>query len=275
MPVHCDKKALNSAFFVFCCVLWLGGAASVSAGEPTPVCRLPGTAEPATIASVIDGDTVRLDDNRRVRLLAFGTLEVNHDHPEQSSALALEARKTLQYLLPKGSRVHLLHDREKYDPHGRTLAQLLRADGQDVAQPLLERGLAHVYIFPPNDQLWHCYAGYEQRARQQRAGLWSLPAFQRRPVASLQPGPGSYGLAEGSVTGYRKRGDAITVILDQRLHVRIGASNAALFTGDWQLPGIGARLLVRGQVNWRDGKAFLDLRHPQALESAPEIISGP
>ncbi len=269
MPMHCDKKALKSAFFVF----WLSATAVASAAELAPDCRLPGAAEDAVISSVIDGDTVRLDDNRRVRLLAFGTLEINHEHPEQSSALALEARKTLQYLLPKGSRVQLLSDHEKYDGHGRTLAQLLRADGQDVAAPLLARGLAHVYLFPPNDTLWQCYARHERTARAQRLGLWALPEFQPRPVASLQPGPGRYGLVAGKVSGYRKRGNAITVILDQRLHVRIAANNAALFSGAWQLPGIGEHMAVRGHVNWRDGKAFLDLRHPHALDLDAEIIS--
>lgn len=257
------KKALLSAFFVGCCELV---NTRLAANDAAPLCRLPGLAETAEIASVLDGDTVRLADNRRVRLLAFGTLEVDHEHPARSSALALEARKTLQYLLPKGSRVQLLSDSEKYDVHGRTLAQLLRADGQDVARPLLERGLAHVYIFPPNDALWRCYARYEQPARQQRLGIWALPEFQPRPVKQLQAGPGLYGVVSGAVTGYRKRGDAITVILDQRLHVRIAASNAALFQGDFRLPGIGQTMTVRGHVNWRDGKAFLDLRHPQALE---------
>ncbi|HEX4910636.1 MAG TPA: thermonuclease family protein [Permianibacter sp.] len=258
MRSNLGKKALFSAF-LFACTF---PAAPLRADD----CRLPGRPEPAEIAAVLDGDTVRLADNRRVRLLAFGTLEVDHEHPERSAALALEARKTLQYLLPKGSRVQLLTDREKYDVHGRTLAQLLRDDGRDVAEPLLKRGLAHVYIFPPNDTLWRCYARFEQQARAQRLGIWALPEFQSRPVKQLQPGPSLYGVVTGSVTGYRKRGDAITVLLDQRLHVRIAARNAALFQGDFSLPGIGETVTVRGHVNWRGDKAFLDLRHPQALE---------
>ncbi|MFZ5841783.1 MAG: thermonuclease family protein [Pseudomonadota bacterium] len=262
MRSNLDKKALFSAF-LFACTL------AVRADD----CRMPGPAEPAEIAAVLDGDTVRLADNRRLRLLAFGTLEVDHEHPERSSALALEARKTLQYLLPKGSRVQLLADREKYDGHGRTLAQLLRADGQDVARPLLERGLAHVYLFPPNDRLWRCYDRYEQQARRARLGLWALPEFQPRPVRSLQPTASHYGLVRGTVTGYRKRSGAITVVLDERLHVRIRADNAGYFVAPFRLPGIGAELTVRGQLNWRDDKAFVDLRHPQGLDVRPEVIS--
>ena len=99
MRSNLDKKALFSAFLFACTIL----PTSLRADD----CRLPGTPEPAEIAAVLDGDTVRLADNRRVRLLAFGTLEVDHEHPERSTALALEARKTLQYLLPKGARTYV------------------------------------------------------------------------------------------------------------------------------------------------------------------------
>ena len=265
MRSNLGKKALFSAF--------LFGCTFSSTRLDADDCRLPGMPEQAEIASVLDGDTVRLADNRRVRLLAFGTLEVDHDHPEHSSALALEARKTLQYLLPKGSRVQLLTDREKYDSYGRTLAQLLRSDERDVAQLLLERGLAHVYLFPPNDRLWPCYDRYEQTARRAGLGLWALPEFQPRPLRTLQATASHYGLVRGIVTGYRKRSGAITVILDERLHVRIRADHVGYFVAPFRLPGIGAELTVRGQLNWRDGKAFLDLRHPQGLDARPEVIS--
>lgn len=276
------KKALSSAFFVGCFVggsgrlcgaVLVGSAlllASVGrAAEPAGACRLAGAGESVQVASVIDGDTVLLRDHRRVRLLAFDTPELDHDHPERSSALAREARKTLQYLLPRGSAVRLLPEQEKYDRYGRTLAQLLRADGSDVAQPLLERGLAHVHIVPPNDRLWRCYQRYEASARQQRRGIWALSDFQLQPVATLQPGPARYRLLHGRVTGSRQRGEALTLWLDQRLQVRVSAANAGRFTGQWRLPGVGQPLALRGQLHWRDGNAFVELRHPQALEPLP------
>ncbi|NQD36288.1 thermonuclease family protein [Permianibacter sp. IMCC34836] len=276
-----NKKALKSAFFLFPPgtgwarkSLWLArifcglllAAARVDAAAPEPLCRLPGVPELVTIAAVSDGDTVRLQDGRRVRLLAFGALELDRDHPERSTALALEAKKKLQWLLPKHSQVSLLTDHEKYDVHGRTLAQLIRADGLDVGQTQLEQGLAHVYIFPPNDSLWRCYQRYEATARTAKRGIWALPEFQVQPVASLRAGAAAYHLLQGRVTAYHKRGGAITVELDRRVLVHVRAENAPRFAGQWQLPAIGESLAVRGMLNWRDGKAHLDLRHPQALD---------
>ena len=262
MPTFLVKKALFSAFLIF-------SVSFAHAQDAVPDCRLPGAAEPVTIAAVSDGDTVRLQDGRRVRLLGFGALEVDREHPERSSALALEAKKTLQWLVPKASPVSLLTDKEKYDVHGRTLAQLIRADGRDVAQTLLEQGLAHTYIFPPNDFLWRCYQRYENTARAKSRGLWQLPQFQLQAATTVRAGASGYQILQGQVSGYRKRGDALTVVLDTRIFVHIRGENAARFVGIWSLPAVGQPLAVRGVLNWRQGKGHLDLRHPQALVLNP------
>ncbi len=55
-------------------------------------------AQNVTVARVTDGDTVVLDDERRVRLIGFNTLELNTPD-EQDKAMALLARQALQDFL--------------------------------------------------------------------------------------------------------------------------------------------------------------------------------
>ena len=74
--------------------------------------------------SVIDGDTLRLKDGRKVRVMAIDTPELvgENGHPQ---AWAKEARDAAVEFFQHSSKVGLKSGLDKHDRYGRLLAHVL------------------------------------------------------------------------------------------------------------------------------------------------------
>lgn len=134
---------------------------------------VPNTAVPATVVDVIDGDTLRVDgkvcDNCRVRLLEI-------DAPEHDQPYGKTARNTLFELVGGvDSTVQLAV--EGKDQYGRLLAYVYR-EGRNINQALVREGAAWVYDAYSDSEV---LAELETWARDNKVGLWGLPADQRMP----------------------------------------------------------------------------------------------
>jgi micrococcal nuclease len=120
---------------------------------------------------VVDGDTVVLDGNEKVRLIGINTPEsVDPRRPVQW--YGKEASAYTKGLL-LGKRVRVEHDVERRDRYGRTLAYLRLEDGTFVNLLLVEEGFAAAYRYPPNVKFAEAFRMAERRAREARKGLWS------------------------------------------------------------------------------------------------------
>jgi len=120
-----------------------------------------------TVSSVTDGDTLRLKDGRRVRLIGINAPEMNPPQP-----YAREAKRAVEAFIPKDSRVQLVLDRESRDKYGRVLGHIFNAKGENLEAHLLVRGLAWHVAVPPNLSLADCLANAQRAARTQKIGLW-------------------------------------------------------------------------------------------------------
>jgi micrococcal nuclease len=158
------------------CALVMGVVVALSSvacggGGRGPVA--PGT---ATLARVVDGDTIRVrikGHDERVRLVGIDTPEsVKPGTPVQCFALAASART--KALLPKGSAVRLVRDVEERDRYGRLLAYVYRArDGLFVNLALAREGYAVVLTVPPNVAHTEEFVAAARDAREHGRGLWS------------------------------------------------------------------------------------------------------
>jgi len=123
-----------------------------------------------TVVRVVDGDTLLLDGDERVRLIGIDTPE------------SVDARRPIEYLgkeaaaftrrLAEGKRVRLAYDQERSDRYGRTLAYVFLEDGTFLNAEIIRQGYAHAYTrfpFQYSDQ----FRAYEREAREQRRGLWA------------------------------------------------------------------------------------------------------
>ena len=125
----------------------------------------------ADVARVIDGDTIVLSDDQRVRYWLVNTPELNGDAAPE--CFAEEAREANRRLV-EGRRIRLTYPpadvgcRDRYD---RTLA-LVEVDGVIVNKVLVEQGYARVESFGDDDPILGELEYLEDQAKEDRSGLW-------------------------------------------------------------------------------------------------------
>lgn len=175
MKTNALFRQFGGAFF---CCLWLLWQ-PVFADASTQWIRLG-----QGIQQVLDGDTVRLQSGKTVRLIGINTPETGRrNRPPQP--LADKATDQLKQWLTHEA-VRLETGEESHDRHGRLLAHLRSRKGDLLQTRLIDAGLAWVVAIPPNTQYLHHFSAAEQRARKRGRGVWSVKTYQ--PVAARQAG---------------------------------------------------------------------------------------
>ena len=133
---------------------------------PVFACNTDGGVMTATVTSVIDGDTVVIDDGERVRYLMVDATELSSD-----DCWSTEARQANSDLV-LSKEVELEFDVDRRDMFDRLLAYVT-VDGVEVNTRLVERGFACVLHIPPNgnDRLSE-FEALETAARDANRGVW-------------------------------------------------------------------------------------------------------
>ncbi len=136
----------------------------------------PGSTATCRVVSITDGDTLRCEGGRRVRLLLIDT-------PELAQApFGERARDGLAALVPVGSDVTLEIDVDPEDQYGRTLAYVVLSDERIANEELLRQGFAVVYVFPPNVRHVDRFRQAVEDAQDAGLGLWAEDAFTCLPA---------------------------------------------------------------------------------------------
>lgn len=221
-------------------------------------------AGPVRVASVIDGDTLALDDGRRIRLVGIQALEIDRTDQRLTDPLAFAARDALIDLVA-GQEITLAYSENPRDRFGRVLAHVFLADGTWVQQALLDAGLVHVYSFADNRVAVPQLLGFERAARAARRGLWQTRQAIDHRVAGAAVG--SYAWVEGTV--------AATAVVRGRGFLNFGENFRTDFTisvspGDLSLFGSlgdyrGRRVRVRGWLQSFNGP-MIEVTHPEQIE---------
>lgn len=178
--VRCSlKKAPVGAFFITCFLSF-----SLFAGPATALCLLDSALEVETVQinAVFDGDTVRLVDGRKVRLVGINTPEVAHGG-KAAEPLAQEAKQQLEVLLKK-TPIRLLQGTDTHDQYGRVLGHLFDRDGNSIIADLLQQGMGFQVAIVPNLRFVDCYAQAQQQARKQSVGVWQHDYYAAIPASS-------------------------------------------------------------------------------------------
>lgn len=142
-------------------------------------------AEPSyyRVKYVYDGDTVLLEDGRRVRLLNINTPEIETERKSGEPG-GEEARALLQSLIANHP-VRLEYDEERHDKYGRTLAYLFRRDGLHLNLQLVKAGWAIANIHPPNLKYAQPILAAQAQAQSARKGIWGMPYYAPKPIETL------------------------------------------------------------------------------------------
>lgn len=257
------RASRRAALFSF---LPLLGSLALPAGAAAPRCPADHLDQQATAEYVYDGDTVRLDDGRKLRFIGLNTPELGRDgKPDQPYARA--ARQAVEALLAGGqSRLGLRLGRERHDRYGRTLGHPYLQDGRSLAEVLLARGLATLLTVPPNTWNSDCYRQVEAEARAAKRGLWSLAAYQAVDSRSLGLKDHGYRLVSGRVERIGHSRSSLWLNLPGRVALRIPRRDLEYFTRYDPAQLEGRRVVAHGWLHARKGELRMTVRHPHALE---------
>ena len=221
-----------------------------------------------TVKYVVDGDTVRLQDDRRVRLIGIDAPEMG-GRGRTTEPYAVQAKRRLEALVKANNdQVSLRIGELSHDRYGRVLAHLYDRKGTSLEEQLVSEGLAYHAVVAPNIALADCLTQAEQYARQQRIGLWKNATFT--PAKKLNRG--GFTLVQGRIEKVQRNRGGVWLELGRSVTVNIPLNALQYFTDEtfeqWQ----GRTLKTRGWVSERKGqqkkyaKWRLTVSYPSMLE---------
>ena len=248
-----------------------------SPAEAQAATSLPCGLEPGptrAVATVLNGDTVRLDDGIEARLVGALAPRASDGGPEAGAAWppATDAQAALEALLA-GQSVALAFAGRRADRYGRVLAHLFLGEANAqvwVQGRMIEMGHARAVGLPESDACVGALLERERRAREDRLGLWSHAAYQIRPAdrpTELSRYRFTFQLVRGRVERARQ-GRSLSIIelaSGERPAAEQGRSQGGAFRVVWrsnvaERAGLeratnysGRNVLVRGWIDGRFG----------------------
>ncbi len=231
-----------------------------------------------SVARIVDGETLALDDGSELRLsgaLAPRALDVGAAPGAWLPEIA--TRDALRDLV-LGKSVEIRFDGAREDRYGRLLGHAFLVDGAArvwVQGRLLESGLARAYASRGSRACAEELQAAERAARETGRGLWAQAAYRLRRSADTEDliaHRNTFQLVEGTVASVGVTRGTIYLNFERR---KRGAFSASLRRDDKELLGAfidrpkelaGRRLRVRGWIEQRGGGPAIDLSAGGPLE---------
>jgi endonuclease YncB( thermonuclease family) len=152
-----------------------------------PFTALVAADELVQVKKVYDGDTILLEDGRKVRYLGINA-------PEFQEPFYLKAKRFNESLV-LGKEIRLELDKESIDTYGRVLAYVYVGD-QLVNARLVAEGLAHAFFIGPSRKHNDLLLRLQAETKQRKVGIWSargrvkaLKITSVHPVDPTKPSP--------------------------------------------------------------------------------------
>ncbi|WP_420329665.1 thermonuclease family protein [Pseudomonas rhizosphaerae] len=224
------------AFFVG--VFWLGIA------QAQVYCPAPGGLDTAQVRQVIDGDTLRLQDGRSVRMIGINAPEIGRQGRDDEP-YAVAARRRLQALVDDSDGlVGLQLGRESKDRYQRTLAHVYGRGGVNFEAQLLTDGLALQVAVAPNVEQVACQQLAERAARKAGLGLWR----QSPAIAAAQVERAGFALLGGRVSKVERNRAGAWIELDDSVVLHVAPKVFEQFPEGWLDSLEGRQVEARGWV---------------------------
>ncbi len=126
------------------------------------------------VKTVLDGDTIILENGERVRYNGVNTPEIAHkDRPGEPFGEQAKKRNA-ELVLHKSVRLEIAPEQEK-DRYGRLLADVFLTDGTNAGEMLVSEGLAYTCRY--GRQLDTNLLRAQRRAMEQRRGIWASDTY--------------------------------------------------------------------------------------------------
>ncbi|WP_448190408.1 thermonuclease family protein [Azospirillum sp. sgz301742] len=234
------------------------------------------------VAAVVDGDTLDLDDGRRVRLAGIEAAKPPAGRAGERRWPLAEAATAALKELALGRTVEL-RGAGGEDRYGRLLAQAVREDGLWLQGELLRRGHARVLTRPDARDLAPEMLAAEAESRAARRGVWRTRVYAVRAADDLEQlkrDRDSIQVVEGRVLKASKVKAQMFLNFGEDwrtdFSVHIGRDAQKLFAGAGVKPLAleGKVVRVRGWITQRNGP-LIEATHPEQIEVVGEAGAAP
>jgi endonuclease YncB( thermonuclease family) len=278
---------MGKGFFVGVIAAALGAATAAQA-QPPAAGKKPAAAKPArssecklttvvtgTVASIVDGRTLMLDDGHEIRLAAIEVVPPT----EPAGAAAKAALEALVSGHPVELRTSGPEPTAETDRYGRLFGHVyVTSDRTErwAEAELIAQGHARVAARVGERACATALLARERAARAANLGLWADPYYVIRPAddaAAIAAERGRFAIVEGKVLSVRESGPTIYVNFGRRwtqdFTVTIAKRNESAFTNAGLEPKRlqGRRVRVRGYVEQRGGP-WVEATRPEQIELA-------
>jgi micrococcal nuclease len=215
------------------------------------------------VAKVFDGDTIKLENGLKVRLLGINTPEVKHKN--QNTEAGGESAK--RWLIDKlrNRKVRLVTDAEQTDKYKRTLAHVITENKEHINVQLVALGLAAINIYPPNLLYVDELVAAGNQAERAKRGIWQQGEYAPVPVERLdRTGHSGWLRLVGKVSVIRSSKKYVYLEFSDRFQARIEKKWLPLFPDPDSYRG--QTVEVRGWLNKNRGGWSMLIRHPSAMK---------
>ena len=221
---------------------------------------------------VYDGDTLRLKDGRKIRIIGINAPEVAH-HGQKAEPFGAEATEQLRQRLKKSdNQVSLKFDDAAKDRYKRVLAHVFFADGTNLSEWMLQKGFASTMIFPPNVRYAKDYAKAQQSAQEKRLGIWSLKSYQLFTSKTLGKSHKGYTRLKSHIKKIQQRKNAIFLELDNKIFIKIEQRYIKYFKAYHPKTLLHHEVVVSGRLKKYKGKRTITVRHPLQVDISKRIL---
>ncbi|MCK5479124.1 MAG: thermonuclease family protein [Methylococcales bacterium] len=214
------------------------------------------------IKKVYDGDTILLDNGKKVRFLGINTPEV--EGRNKSAQRGGEEAKTWLLDKLKNNKIRLEHDVEKQDKYSRLLAHVFTEDKEHINLELVKKGLASVTIHPPNLKYTDALLAAQQQAEQIRLGIWSYKEYKPRQVSQIKNVRfKGWQRVMGRIKNLRHTRKYSYLNFSDTFALKIERKSSELFA---KLESyVGKKVEARGWINKNKNRYNMLIRHPSAI----------
>lgn len=261
---HVKQKASIWAPFVFLAL------AVSSAPLYANNCAVSEFQETVKVAHVYDGDTIKLIDGRKLRLIGINTPERGRDG-KQDEPFYQAAKDQLQKIIKKNdSKIKIVFGIDKQDRYKRFLTHIFTMKNENINAQLIRKGMGFTIVVPPNTQLLSCYQNAEREAKKYKRGIWNHNFSQPVSIDSLKKTSRGFHRVIGTVQRIGESRSSFWLNLNSKqgakFALRILKKDLKHFTHYHPKELLNKKLIARGWIVNINNEQRITIHHPASLK---------
>lgn len=229
-------------------------------------CTIQQSHETVQVAHVYDGDTVKLVDGRKLRLIGINTPERGRDGNE-NQPFYQHAKNQLQQIIKNNhSQIKIVIGKDKYDRYKRLLAHPFTLSGENISAMLLKKGMGFSITIPPNIQFTDCYQRAEKIALKFNRGIWGHPFSHAIVATSLSKNTRGFHQVKGTVQRVGESRSSFWLNLNKNFALRILKKDLPYFTTFHPKELLNRQLIARGWIYQQKNELRMTIQHPASIQ---------